>query len=248
LPDVNESPEQLLDDDDAELRRAIKRVRGGHVADEALRSRIAQSLAAESAPAPTTSSRQMSFWRRWAPRIAIAACLLFAGGVLEHIRHKAEERSTYATANDALMKAMVDAHRRPGDVVDYYQVDPFRPAAQIRDQLKARLKRQTPLPDLRSAGWKLEAADVESLNGAVTARLGFAKGDRNATLFSLPQFAFIGAEEGESYDVMIDGYPISGYITRDGVHCIVGDPDVPLSEVTALRKTLQKSSENSSAG
>jgi len=227
--------ESILDDD-PELRRAIKRVRGGHVADEALRSRIAESLATAAATnsAPIADiPRQMSLWQRWAPRLAIAACLLIAGGVLEHIRHKAEERTTYAAANETLMKAMVTAHQRPGDAMDAQQLDATRGPAQVRDDLNRRLNRQPPTPNLRAAG-------VESLNGAVTARLAFANGQRNATLFSLPQFAFLGAEEGESYDIVVNGCPISGYITRDGVHCIVGDAGTPLSEITALRKTLQQ--------
>ena len=241
--------ESILDDD-PELRRAIKRVRGGHVADESLRARTAESLAIASAAdadaAPIASApiadipRQMSLWQRWAPRLAIAACLLIAGGVLEHIRHKAEERTTYAAANETLMKAMVTAHQRPGDAMDAQQLDATRGPAQVRDDLNRRLNRQPPTPNLRAAGWNLRAAGVESLNGAVTARLAFANGQRNATLFSLPQFAFLGAEEGESYDIVVNGCPISGYITRDGVHCIVGDAGTPLSEITALRKTLQQ--------
>ena len=181
---VNEPTDQLLDDD-RELRRAIKRVRGGHVADQALRSRI-------------------------------------------------------GAANNTLMAAMVVAHQHPGEAIDAQAIDAAREPAQIRDDLNHRLNRQPPTPDLRAAGWNLRAADIESLNGAVTARLAFANGPRNATLFSLPQFAFIGAEEDESYDIVVNDCPISGYITRDGVHCIVGDAGTPLSEITELRKRLQQ--------
>jgi hypothetical protein len=243
---VTEPNESILQDD-VELRRAIKRVRGGHVADDALRSRIQQTLESAAPAAAAAVTQHASFWQRWAPRLAIAACLLIAGGTLEHLRHKAEERTTYAAANDTLLQAMVNAHTRPTDATDAQPIDASRDANQVRDDLNRRLKRQTPKPDLRTAGWNLRAADVESLNGAVTARFAFANGPRNATLFSLPQFAFIGAEDGESYDVVVNGHPISGYITRDGVHCIVGDSGVPLSEITALRKSLQKASENSGA-
>ena len=243
MNDVNEPNEQLLDDD-VELRRAIRRVRGGHVANEALRERIERTLQM----APTSAAPSSSAWKRWAGRLAIAACLLIAGGVLEHIRHKTEERHTYAAANETLLQAMVNAHDRPAEATDAQPIDATRDLAQIRGDLNRRLKRQTPLPDLRAAGWTLRAADVETLNGAVTARFAFASGPRNTTLFSLPQFAFIGAEEGESYDLVINGHPVSGYITRDGVHCIVGDAGVPLGEITALRTALQKNSQGSTAG
>ena len=249
---MTEPTESILNDD-PELRRAIKRVRGGHVADDALRSRIQQALEsaapAAAAPAPAAAVTQhRSFWQRWAPRLAIAACLLIAGGALEHVRHKAAERTEYAAANDTLLMAMVNAHMKPGDAADIQPIDASRHATVLRDDLNRRLKRQTPTPDLRAAGWNLRAADIESLNGAVAARFAFANGSRSATLFSLPQFAFIGAEDGESYDVVVNGHPISGYITRDGVHCIVGDAGVPLSEITALRRALQRASENSGAG
>ena len=240
---MRDPSEDILDD--PELRRAIRRVRGGHVADDALRSRVAQLTAAPAPAGASPASRARSprsAWRRGALRLAAAACLLFAGGVIEHVRHKGEERRNYAAANDGLLAAMVRSHAGPATsaaAADAHPVNDFADAQRVRDELSRRLTRRPPLPDLTPLGWTLRGAATHPLHGAVAARLAFAHGDRRATLFSLPKFALVGAADGSTYDVVIDGHPVSGYVTADGVHCVVGDRGAPRDEITALRKHLQ---------
>ncbi|MEA2707505.1 MAG: hypothetical protein QOF78_106 [Phycisphaerales bacterium] len=173
-------------------------------------------------------------------RLAIAACLFIAGGVIEHVRHKAEEAREYADANQGLLVAMVKSHGEPADGADAQPVSDVTEARRVRDELSSRLSHQPPLPDLNSLGWSLKTAAVRPLQGAVAARITFAHGDRHATLFSLPRFALTGATDGHTYDLIVDGHPISGYVTADGVHCIVGDAATPLADITALRKHLQQ--------
>src|SRR5688572_24954772 len=98
-------PEQTID---PRLRDAIKRCRSGRCCDQTLRSRIEQTLTAPPMR-PSAGPRRIG----WTARLAIAACLLFAGGVIEHYRHKAEEQRNYAAANESLLEAMASAHARP---------------------------------------------------------------------------------------------------------------------------------------
>src|SRR5688500_2122590 len=97
--------EQTLD---PKLRNAIKRCRRGHCCDKTLRSRIEQTLTAPPMR-PSAGPRRIG----WITRLAIAACLLLAGGVIEHYRHKAEEQRNYAAANESLLQAMASAHDQP---------------------------------------------------------------------------------------------------------------------------------------
>jgi hypothetical protein len=218
---------------DPKLRSAIKRVRGRHVASPALRAQIEQAL---QEPATRPLRRPMN----WTQRLAIAACLLLAGMVVEHIRHKFEEQTKYMAANTALLEAMPKAHDAPlpGDA---QAVADISNPARVRDELSQRLSRKTPTPDLRPVNWSLTAAAITPFRGAIAARFEFVQNSRRATLFSLPKFAFVGAETGGTYDITVAGHPITGYITEDGVHCIVGDKSMPMDELVALRKRLQQS-------
>jgi hypothetical protein len=179
------------------------------------------------APRPTSA------WR-WAARVAIAACLVLAGVMGEHIRHKAQERREYVESNQPLFVAMVAEHEAiPASAIT-------SDAAAAQRDLSQQLARAVPLPDLSAMNWNLQAASVRTLSGAVAGRCDFisTRGGR-ATLLSLPQFAMRGAEEGFTYDTVVAGHPISGYVTADGVNCIIGDAGASPAEITALRQHLQ---------
>jgi anti-sigma factor RsiW len=230
--------EPTLDENfDPQLRGAIKRVRGGHVASPQLRDKIERSLAARSAMTPERGRPRRSRPIVWFARLAIAACLVLAGGVLQQIRHEWKEEREYGEANNTLLVAMANAHAHPS--ADAVMVASFSNPDLIRQELDHRLARHTPLPDLHQLGWTLSQASVTPLNGAVTARYDFVKDTHRATVFSIPQFAFAGAHDGQTYDIVVNNHPISGYITADGVHCIVGDTGMPLDQLAALRKQLQ---------
>jgi hypothetical protein len=229
-----EPTEQNLD---PQLQDAIKRVHGGHAADDALRQRVAQLLARE--PDPTRAAKQQRSPLRWIPRIAIAACLVLAGGVIEHIRHHREEAREYAAATNSLLEAMVKAHDERPTSVDAPVPASADPVAIAKD-LSRELSRPLPTPDLKSQNWELKGAASRVFKGAMAARFDFSKDAGHVTLISLPTFAFAGAETGSTYDLIVSGHPISGYVTADGVHCVVGDPTMPLAELVSLRKQLQQ--------
>jgi hypothetical protein len=222
-------PEQILD---PRIQSAIRRVRGGHVADPALRARIAQTL--DTHQMPPASRPMMS----WVIRGAIAASLLIGGGVLEHFRHKAEERREYLADNQAMLQAMVLSHDGPPASIDQ-AINSSDPAA-IQAGLGASLSRPIPLPDLRPDHWELKRAGTQPLHGAIVGRIDFVRDERRVTLLSLPLFAFKGADDGFTYDIMVDQHPISGFATATGIHCIIGDKNMPPEELTALRKRLQQ--------
>jgi hypothetical protein len=213
--------------DDPELRAAIRRVQGGHVAEAALRDRIERSL--RSGPTPPSRSAWV-----WPVRIAIAACLMLAGVVGEHVRHKAEERSEYVAQNQPLFVAMVAEHAQP--LAATAASDPVA----VQRDLAKQLSRSVPLPDLSAMSWTLQSSAVRTLSGAVAGRCDFSRADgRRATLLTFPQFAMRGADDGFTYDTVVAGHPISGYVTADGVHCVVGDAGMPPAEITSLRQRLQ---------
>jgi hypothetical protein len=98
-----------------------------------------------------------------------------------------------------------------------------------------------PAPDLKPQGWTLESAEVAPFHHMLAGRCDFVHDKRHATLLSMPPFAFMGARDGFTYDVIVDHHPISGFVTSSGVYCIVGDADAPLDQIVALRKALHKS-------
>src|SRR5688572_21365791 len=186
-------PEQTID---PKLRDAIKRCRSAHSCNQTVRSRIGQTLTAPPIR-PSAAPRRIG----WITRLAIAACLLLAGGVIEHYRHKAEEQRNYAAANTSLLEAMASAHTQPA--ADAQPVADVTDPLRVQSELSKRLSRSTPVPDLRPLGWSLAGASVTQLKGAIAARYDFTDQQTRATLFSLPQFAFVGAKVGQTYDIVV---------------------------------------------
>jgi hypothetical protein len=229
---VTQPSEQMLDPN---LRDAIRRARGGHVASDALRQSVAGALEEPAAPALRLTQLPAM---RWLTRLAIAACLMLAGGVIQYVKHHYfEEPRNYMAANMPLLAAMGRYHEQPAEGVAVGDVSD--PAA-LRDEMSKRLSRRVPTPDLRSGNWALKGASVTPFEGAIAARFDFLRDNRRATLFSLPRFAFAGARDGQTYDITVDGYPITGFIDAAGVHCIVGDKEMPMGELVAMRKKLQQ--------
>jgi hypothetical protein len=220
---------------DPKLRNAIKRVRGGHAASDELRKRIANAL---HEPAPSTLRLPQRPALKWLTRLAIAACLMFAGGVIQYIKHHYfEEPRNYMAANMVFLEAMGRYHEQAAEGMAVGDVND--PSA-VREEMSRRLSRRVPTPDLRSTNWALKGATVTPFHGAIAGRFDFVRDNQRATLFSLPRFAFAGARDGQTYDITVEGYPITGFIDAAGVHCIVGDKDMPMGELVAMRKKLQQ--------
>jgi len=118
---------------------------------------------------------------------------------------------------------------------------PTTDPAQLRQQLAERLGHEVPLPDLTSGGWVLKEAAVVQVQALPAARCVFSRGGLTLTLFSLPSPAFAGAEDGGTYQTFVDGYPLAGFIRGGGVHCVVGDANTPLSDVTPITDHLRRS-------
>src|SRR5687767_6431501 len=126
-----EPTEEMID---PKLRSAIKRVRGGHVASDMLRARVAHSLEQRA----IVPRRRV----RWVLRAAIAASLLVSGGIIEHVRHHYEEQRNYGAANQALLEAMTRAHAAPLPA-DAAVVSDLTDPPRVRDELSKNLSRAT---------------------------------------------------------------------------------------------------------
>jgi hypothetical protein len=96
-------------------------------------------------------------------------------------------------------------------------------------------------PDLSAQGWALREAAVVQVGALPAARCVFARGGSTLTLLSLPSAAFASAEDGETYQTVVDGHPLAGFIRGGGVHCVVGDANTPLGDVTPLTDHLRRS-------
>jgi anti-sigma factor RsiW len=251
---MTERFEQTEQDPDPQLRMALKRLHGGHVAAPDLRQRITRLL--ESPPPPTaedpTSAAPAIAGRigpapraRWTRLIAIAAVLAIVVGVAsviirQHSDDHDQQNAYYVQRNLAVLKAMVataaaaPSTEAPADRI----ADVSNPKA-VQAELSKRLSRQVPTPDLSADGWQLKDAASIAFRSDPAARFDFIKADHHATLISVPAKVFNNPDDDDTYDATIDGHAISGYVAGDGVHCVIGDSGVPLSEVTALRKHIQ---------
>jgi hypothetical protein len=254
--------EEKLPFNDSGLKAAVRRLRGGHTAGPELVERVAAALATApegDAPAPGelvdahgatvqgSDSRRVGPAGLWVRRLAVAASvILFAGAVatfvkVRHDRHEAEE---YLEANEGLLRGMAAAHS--GGMPSGPAVQPLSAAeggAAVRDQAAKQLSRYVPVPDLSGSGWALASAAVAPFGSSATpaGRFEFIRDSRRLTLFSLPAAAFVGAEEGAVYETTVQGCPIAGFVSKGGIHCVVGDVGLRLPEIVNLRDRLRRS-------
>ena len=256
--------DELTQFDDPALREAIRRVRGAHVARPELVDRVRERLTAElagsegqgagpaSGAATAPAAQRPAAWlsRGWviARRLAVAAAIVLAFGLgmrFEHVRHEAEERVEYLEMNRGLFLEMIAAHT--GADADTAAARPLAVAggpAPVRERAAAELARFVPLPDLAAQGWTLQSAALRQFHAAPAASFVFTRpGDgRKVTLLSMPATVYAFARDGATYDTVVDGHPISGFIRGGGVHCVIGDRSTPQSDATALRVALQQQS------
>jgi anti-sigma factor RsiW len=249
--------EQAESDADPHLRAALKRLHGGHVAASDLRNRITSLMQAPPVPheddvatRPAVAGRIESAPRaapgtRWPRLIAIAAAVvLVVGATAIFLNRRGQEENQrnayYVQRNLTVLKAMVaTAATVPTSESPADRVADVSNARSVQAELSKRLSRQVPTPDLSADGWQLKDAAAIAFRSDPAARCDFTKAGHRVTLISVPAKVFNNPDEDDTYDATIDGHAISGYVARDGVHCVVGDSGVPLSEITALRKHVQ---------
>jgi hypothetical protein len=190
--------------------------------------------------------------------VGLAACLLVAWGItawnaprhvvvmkeIEYPAHATPRERKYVDENHALLVAMVNAHSTPLPA-DAEHFAGAGDAAAVREAISRRLGRQVPKPDLSSDGWQLAGAAVVRFEPhdqapQPAARFEFARGKQRLTLISAPAKAVKDADDDDTYDATVRGQAISGYVAHDGVHCLTGDRDIPIAEMTRLRKRLQQ--------
>lgn len=242
---------ELTQFEDPQLKAAIQRVRGGHTARPELVDRVRHGLAAAMAESEQKVAAPIpirpTISRRWVigRRLAIAASVLLAFGlgmVFQQVRHEAHEREEYVEANRDLFREMVAAHTGADAATASLQPLPAGDSpASLRDQAAAKLGRFVPVADLAAQGWSLQSAALRQFHASPAASFVFARGGRKITLLSLPSSLYAFAREGQSYETVMDGHPISGFIARGGVHCVIGDASTPLSDVKSVSELLQRS-------
>jgi hypothetical protein len=242
---------ELTQFDDPQLKAALQRVRGSHKARPELVDSVRQGLAAamaetdEKVPAPIPIRPAVSRGWVFGRRLAIAASILLAFGLgmaFQQVRHEAHEREEYVEANRDLFREMVAAHTGADAATASAQpLNAGESPASLRDQAVAKLGRFVPLADLAAQGWSLRSAALRQFHASPAASFVFARGGRQITVLSLPSNLYAFAREGQTYETTMDGHPISGFVAKGGVHCVIGDASAPLSDVTSVSELLRQS-------
>lgn len=215
---------------DPQLQAALKRLNGSHRASAELRQKI-EALLSQGEVVPARKKRLM-------PILAFAAVIAIVAGAgifLAREYHERQEELEYFTDNEPLLKQMVAAHRTSA-VIGQLQQDVTAGAA--HEPLAAFVSKsvQRGVPDwkLPELGWQLKqlvTCGTEQGQGAIT-RL--SKGGVSLTFITLPVGIFKHADENDVYAYVVDGNPVVGVARQGGIHCLVGDPSMPLDELRRI--------------
>lgn len=231
--------------EDAALKAALKRVRGGHRASPALRQQVMASLArvgAEAAPQWSKSTRQglgPSRWRlgRWGTAAAASILLLIGVSMALYYQHQRHERAEYTAANQSLFAAMVAAHENAGNLRPLEASACASPESAAR-HLRAQLGHSVPPVRLSAAGWDLDSAGVTMLGSTQAAQWRWKRGGQRLSVFSVPLSAVVGGDAVGQYELTWQQHPVVGVVRMDSLNCVVGDPSATLDEVRALAKAI----------
>jgi hypothetical protein len=220
---------------DPDLKAALQRLRGGHRAPAELVACVRRQLEEEAARPARRPSRRIWLWRG-----GIAACLALGIGTAAFlkIRHDRHEQEEYLEANRPLFsemaaiadRAMTPEEMRPGWVAG----DPAAAPAKGSQELGRWI------PSASVTGWTLGRAGVCRFGAGVAGRFELSRGADGMTLFSLPISVAQHAEDGEAYEITIGDRAIAGFISRGGLHCVVGGHGMSLAEVVSVRDKLRK--------
>ena len=234
--------------EDANLKLAVRRAAGGTKPNADLRAAVADLIRRETrgegddadeqdVPRVIARTGLRGGAARW---FALAAALVLAVGgaaLLLHRHHRLAEDAEYLAANRPLFDAMIRAQCDPAGRAAAAADLPVDDRDGLRKLLAQRLRRPVPVPDWAGKGWRLAAASVGSIANHRCAELCYENGGRKILFVSLPADAYSGheGEEPEPYQYSVDGHPVAGFVRDGGLHCIIGAPDVPLSEVADLK-------------
>ena len=227
-------PEPHFEDDS--LKAAIQRALGSEQASEALRQRVAASLR----PTPRTVWRLPLVWT------AAAAVLVVGLGLAYVILMRSSDRPAPAW----LANAMVEAHDRCAALPDHHLLKNADGSTNQDDLAAIRKKMSADLAhpvaaEMLGDGWTFKGAGICTVSKVPAAHLLFARGDQTISIISVSAGAFYAdtSSGGASYAQVANGHPISGFVSGNAIHCLIGSSksgDLTLKEVTKLRERLRK--------
>jgi hypothetical protein len=232
--------------DDESLRQALKRAAADHRAPAALRSRVEAAMAMEFAPPAVevkpdpSSAVRTSGLRKLV--MALTACALF---VAAFMAYRAENPTVDPIeASRETLRAMVALHDNPDRSAgnEVIALDAAtQPTLPIEQTLASKLGRAMPL--LASVGPDFRVKDVRlcTIIGSRVARIGLVNGATRVTLISVATDSYTNFPDGSTYDVVIDGKPMSGYASSGSVNCLVGDASTDRALLSTLRDRLKAS-------
>jgi hypothetical protein len=255
--------------EDPMLKSAIRQIRGEKGASQELVARVKAALAQERAaqanageasgredgvsaaetlklPRPGTSRALINPMRKLITALA-ALILVTIGGMKLYTYYQATFNATGTLYGmDDLMRAMVAVHQAgdKGQPTTQQLSAPINNPDALVAEASAKLGRPIPDVDLSSQGWKLVSAGYCTIQGSPSVAFHYVQQSsagapvKAITLISMPT-TLLRRVQTPNYEQMFGSNPISGYVRGASLNCVVGDPSMPLPEVTALRDAIK---------
>jgi hypothetical protein len=232
--------------EDPSLQRALREIAGNQLASAAMRARVAQRMAATEVDAPPVkiAPKPASSIRRMLAMAAVIVIGVSVGlGGYDWYLNTYGSRTTQAnsgTAAPTLWAAMATLH--DAGVNGDNEQTPVTIALDKPDAIAAEAStmydRHVPTPVFPGTAWKLDASSYGTVGGFPGVRFHLTDGSRAITVVSLPKSAW-AYPTSDAYTTCVDSHQIAGYLKDGGLHCVIGDRNMPLAEVQALTDQLR---------
>lgn len=215
--------EELFFEDPA-LKHALKRAIAVERAPEALRARIAQTLAELPLdPTPAVSPRLRLFPPRRLFGLAVAASVLIALGTFAYRHWLAPARAPALSLPGTLAQAIVNRHDACAAVHDHHAIDkPGDNFPLIGRAMEQQLNRPILAADLRRDGWSFSGAAVCPVQGSDCGHLLFKRNGQSISVLSMPLSLLDQAHDGSRYETTIDNHPMVLQARGGSLFCFCG--------------------------
>lgn len=240
--------------DDPALQRALRDIAGRHTASASLRARVAQKMAAVPVKAESLPIAPRGGLKRL---LAMAATIVISVGVAIgayewYLSTPRGMKSLQANDNGggyqapSLWQSMVslhdcgpNGHRVAMPTTSNFDGTPLTGSVdEMVTAASTTLKRPIPKPMFAGTKWALDAAAYCTLDGHDGVRFHLTDGARAITVISLPESAW-AYRNADTYTTRVNDHPLAGYVKDGGLNCIIGDRQMPASEIEALLTQLR---------
>jgi len=231
--------------DEAELKASLNRSIGAEKAPGSLHRRVVVALdRAESGdfddlPAPT--SPHWTIFRNPVVALALAAMLVIAIGLAAMQQLGSQSKPIAMTLPHQYAQAMADAAEF--GVKQFATESAPQIAASdlsnIGQKLRNELNCPVLAPDLGD-GWIARGAQVTSVYNIPTAQVIYTRGTQTISVFSVSVKRLYSPPEGATYEMLVNGHALAGFVKHRTLHCVVADSSTSPAEAKMLADRLQQ--------